>query len=71
MLYEINDLRNDRVSGYSANIENNNLLIQNIMMNDNRNGTEYRCVVVNDMGTRLNQSDPIILYFAGEYQYNI
>jgi len=36
-----------------------------------RNGTEYRCVLFNNMGTRLNENDPIILYVAGEYQYNM
>ena len=41
------------------------------MMNDGRNGTEYRCVLFNNMGTRLNESDSIILYVAGEYQYNM
>ena len=38
------------------------------MMNDDRNGTEYRCVLFNNMGTRLDESDPIILCVAGEYR---
>jgi len=67
----INKIRNDLVPGYSANVDNANIIVKNIMMNDSRNGTEYRCVLFNNMGTRLDESDPIILYIAGEYQYNM
>jgi len=69
--YGINALLNGLVPGYSANVDNANLIVENIMMNDGRNGTEYRCVLFNNMGTRLNESDLIILYVAGEYQYNM
>jgi len=65
--YEINALRNDLVPGYSANVNNSNIIVKNIMMNDGRNRTEYRCVLFNNMGTRLNESDPIVV---DEYQYN-
>jgi len=69
--YGINALLNDRVPGYSANVDNANIIVENIMMNDGRNGTEYKCVLFNDMGTRLKESDQIILYVVGEYQYNM
>jgi len=71
LLYGINALINGQVPGYSANVNNANIIVENIMMNDGRNGTEYRCVLFNNMGTKLNESDPIILYVAGEYQYNM
>jgi len=58
--YGINALLNGQVTGYSAN--GSSIIVENIMMN----GTEYRCVLFNDTGTRLNESDPIILYVAGE-----
>jgi len=71
ILYGINALLGGQVPGYSANRDNNNLIVENIMMNDGRNGTEYMCVLFNNMGTRLNESDPIILYVVGEYQYTV
>jgi len=69
--YGINALLNGLLSGYSANEDNSNIIVENIMMNDGRNGTEYRCVLFNNMGTRLNESDTVILYVTGEYQYNM
>ena len=45
------------------------------MINDDRNGTEYSCVTVSrtvSQPTQANivdESDPTILYVAGEYQY--
>jgi len=66
--YGINALLNGRVPGYSANVDNTNIIVENIMMNDGRNGTEYRCMLFNNMGTMLNESDRIILYVAGEYE---
>ena len=67
-LYRPNALRNDIVAGYSAN--GNNLIVENIMMNDDRNNTEYRCVIITPSITApLCESDPTILFVAGEYQY--
>jgi len=68
-VHERNVLLNGQLPEYSANVDN--LIVKNIMMNDSRNGTEYRCVLFDNMGTRLNESVPIILYVAGEYQYNM
>ena len=68
-LYRINALRNGILTGYSAN--DNNLIVENIMMNDSRNGSEYRCVIVPSQGLLtfddiIDESDPTILYVAGE-----
>jgi len=68
--YGINAIQNGRVPGYSANVDNANIIVENIMMNDSRNGTEHRCLLINN-GTRSNKSDPIILYVVGEFQYNM
>jgi len=69
VLYGVNALRGGQVTGYSAN--RGNLIVENIMMNDGRNGTEYRCVLFNfinnNMREMLDYSDLIILYVAGEY----
>ena len=64
--YTVSGLRNGIVTGYSAN--GNNLIVENIMMNDDRNNTDHRCVITTQ-GTRtiLRQSDPTILYVASEY----
>ena len=58
--YGKNLLLNGILAGYSSN--GNNLIIDDIIINDVRNGSEYRCVIVNDMGTILEQSDPTFLY---------
>jgi len=58
-------------TGYSANVYNANIIVENIMMNDGRSGTEYGCMLFNNMGTRLDESYPIILYVISEYQYNM
>ena len=66
--YRVTGLRSGVVTGYSAN--ENNLIVENIMMNDDRNNTEYRCVITQGTTTTiLRQSDPTILYVAGEYKY--
>ena len=66
--YVLSGLRNGIVVGYSTN--GNNLILENIMMNDDRNNTEYRCMIIRQYTTtRLRQSEPTILYVAGEYQF--
>ena len=62
-------LRNGILAGYSSN--GNNLLVQDIMMNDDRNNSYYICVVIslNDMFTIINESDPTFMYVAGEYLF--
>ena len=73
VLYTVQQLHNGILTGYSTN--GNNLIIENIMMNDDRNDTEYSCVTVPSTASQpstaniIDESDPIILYVAGEYQY--
>ena len=63
--YGVSSLANGVLDGYSADIVNSNLIVKNIVMNDNRNNTEFRCVII--MSDRIvNDSDPIFLYVAGE-----
>ena len=70
--YTVSGLRNGIVAGYSVNKTTNNLIVENIMMNDGRNNTEYRCVIkrrgYSFYWATILQSDPTILYVAGEYQ---
>ena len=65
-------LRNGLLAGHSATLGSNNLIVENIMMNDARNDTGYQCVIVPAQGMItvadiIDQSDPTILYVAGEY----
>ena len=71
--YRLNVLRGGVLTGYRgvADPASNNLIVENIMMNDDRNGSDYRCVIVPASG-RLTfaditeESDPTILYIAGK-----
>ena len=74
--YRINAIRSGVLTGYIATLDSSNLIVENIMMNDVRNGSEYICVVIPVQGmTTLaditDESDPTILYVAGEYQNTI
>ena len=68
--YTVWQLDNGILSGYSTN--GNNLIIENIMMSDDRNDTEYICVTVPSTVSQPSLSDikdegnPAILYVAGE-----
>ena len=72
VVFGINFLSNGGVPGYSADVLSNNLIIKNITINDNRNTTEYHCVIYISVGTLgqeeiVEHSDVIILHVAGEY----
>ena len=75
-LHRINTIRSGILTGYTATVDNNNLIVENIMMNDSRNGSEYRCVIIPAQGIVttddiIDESDPTFLYVAGEYQYSM
>ena len=67
LLYRIQQLHQGIIAGFSSN--GNNLIIENIMMNDDRNNTEYQCVTVRSTATDsiIDWGDSTILYVAGEY----
>ena len=68
--YTVQQLHNGILTGYSTN--GNNLIIENIMMNDDRNDTQYSCgtipcTVSNPTVADIrDESDSTILYVAGE-----
>ena len=69
--YKVNGLRSGLLAGHTAELGSNNLIVENIMMNDDRNGSDYRCVIVPAQGiitlaNVIEESDPTILYVAGE-----
>ena len=53
------------LAGFSADINSSNLIVKKIVMNDTRNNTEYRCVIIMS-DTITEDSDPTFLYVAGE-----
>ena len=73
--YKIISIYGDTLTGYNANIDGGNLIVENIMMNDNRNGSEYECVIAHlpadpedviTLADIINKSDPTYLYVAGK-----
>ena len=44
------------------------LIIENIMTNDNRNKTEYHCVMVQNAAIKSN---PTVLYVAGKCRLHV
>ena len=71
VVYTVQQLHNGILTGYSSN--GSNLMIENIMMNDDRNVTEYSCVTVPSTVSQpsvadiIDESDTTILYVAGEF----
>ena len=75
VVHTVQLLHNGTLTGYSSN--GSNLIIENIIMNDDRNDTEYSCVTISSTVSNptfadiLDEGHPTILYVAGEYQCNI
>ena len=73
--YTINSVLHGTQPGYNVNSDNN-LIVENITMNDRRNGSEYECVIVPvplddgippDISKIKEKSNSTFLYVAGEY----
>ena len=67
----LNAIRGGILTGHTATLGSNNLIVENIAINDSRNGSDYRCVIVPAVGLVtfadiIKESDPIILYVTGE-----
>ena len=65
-LYTLNQLFNGTLAGYNST--GNNIIVEDIMMNDDRNGSVYICVIPQSELSDI-ESDPTTLYVAGEYIY--
>ena len=61
--YGLATLREGRLAGYSS--IGNNLIVENVAMDDVRNGSNYNCVITSRIAI-LRQSNSTILYVAGE-----
>ena len=66
--YNIQLLRNGILDGYGGTFGSDNLIVEDIIMNDARNDSNFTCVVVSrdNETTILGCSDPTILYIAGK-----
>ena len=69
--YGLSSIRNGIVSGYTNNLGTTSLIIKSIMMDDDRNDTEYQCVItISNADTMTEQpverGSKTILYVAGE-----
>ena len=68
--YKVNSLLNGILTGYSSNILGTSIIIQNIMMNDRRNGTEYQCLIIRiNSNVVLHDGEVLRVYVAGEFQH--
>ena len=70
--YGLSSIRNGIVPGYTNNLGNTSLIIESIMMDDDRNDTEHQCVIaISDVDKMILQpverGSKTILYFAGEW----
>ena len=69
--YRLNAIRGGVLTGYTAALDSNNLIVENIMMNDVRDGSEYKCVIVPTQGIVtladiIEESNSTTLHVAGE-----
>ena len=69
--YGLSAIRGGIVPGYTNDLNRNNLIITSIMMDDDRNDTEYRCVIAIPgaaPGTLVptESGNVTVLYVAGE-----
>ena len=65
VVYTLTDLFNGTLAGH--NTTGINIIVEDIMMNDNRNGSVYICLIQQIPPIPDIVSDPITLYVAGEY----
>ena len=72
--YSRSALRNGILAGYTTTLGSDNLIVENIMINDVRNGSKYKCVIVPvpvqgiiTFADIIHESNLTILYIAGEY----
>ena len=67
--YGLNALHNGQVPEYSTYLDKTDLIIENIMMNDDRNDTEHRCILKLLVQNTTIRGDPILLIVAGEHYF--
>ena len=58
------------LTGHSISLTGRNIIVEDIMMNDDRNGSVYICIVPQGLGTPDIESDPTTLLVAGKCSDN-
>ena len=64
--YTFNELLMGQLAGPNITLNADNIIVEDIMMNDSRNGSMYVCFIPGARGAPDNNSDPTILLVAGE-----
>ena len=64
--YTFNELLMGQLAGHNITLNADNIIVEDIMMNDSRNGSMYVCFIPGARGAPDNNSDPTILLVAGE-----
>ena len=67
--YTISDIFTGQLAGHSNS--GSNIIVEDIMMNDDRNGSVYICFIPQISPTPDIESDPTTLYVAGEYEKSL
>ena len=52
--------------GHNISLDGRNIIVEDIVINDSRNGSNYTCFVPQGLGTPDIQSDPTTLLVAGK-----
>ena len=68
-VFSLNDLFNGAVAGH--NVSGRNIVVEDIMMNDARNGSQYQCVIAQVPPNPDIVGNVTILYVAGECKVSI
>ena len=63
--YTPNQLFSGSLTGHNISLTGRNIIVEDIMINDDRNGSVYICVILQGLGTPDIESDPTILLVAG------
>ena len=69
-VYTPNELLMGILPGHNISLpEGRNIIVEDIMLNDSRNGSTYTCIVPQGIGTPDVVSNPTTLLVAGKYVY--
>ena len=68
MVYTTNQLLTGQLDGHNISLIDGNIIVESIMINDDRNGSVYICVKTSEtIGAPDIESDPFTIIVAGEW----
>ena len=68
--YTPSDLFMGDLAGHNISLTGRNIIVEDITMNDDRNGSVYICIIPQGLGTPDIESDPTTLLVAGKCSDN-